>query len=298
MSGWRHERCSDCVAASPTTRVLTVQAFHTLLSVSIFHDYFEGGQAQQMVFRPDEETSQFLLRFGLPRRGDGHGFTLLAGTDQLDLLWSERLNENGAPRALVFELRCMDPACAYYTDTGDPPLPCRYEPDAQAPQTLVPTMPPMLGMASLRSRCDGPGMLLGEVALPFNPRNDTSADSWKAGLGTAYRLQFTARKTVWKYLLLGDWQEHQLRLVDLQSRIQFSAPAIEPLADGRSATVIRSTNPIQLQERPSVRFQLRDAASTPEKVLIPRLPAAEPHRLLREEIDGVATTVSELFVNR
>lgn len=164
-----------------------------------------------------------------------------------------------APQALCFTLSCEDPSFELYTEPGALPL----------------------------------------LALALFTDAARDEATWRAGLGGAIELQLQARRTVWKYLLLGDWQEHRLQLVDPAAEVQFEAPGAEALPDGRAAIVIRSRSALALAERSPYRFQLRDAASQPPKLLMPRLPVAAPRGLQRElRPQGGSTAVTEIFVSR
>lgn len=164
-----------------------------------------------------------------------------------------------APQALRFTLSCEDPGFALYTEPGELPL----------------------------------------LSLPLSEPAASDEARWRLGLGAQVELQLQARRTVWKYLLLGDWQEHCLQLVDPSTEVLFDAPGAEALPDGRAAIVIRSRSALALAERSPHRFQLRDAASQPPKVLMPRLPVAAPQGLQRElGPRGGSTAVTEIFVSR
>lgn len=151
-----------------------------------------------------------------------------------------------------------------------------------------------------------PATVLGDLMLPMTvpPGPDTRATDELEGTprhpapGMAWTLNIAARSTIWKYWLLGDWRDRELTLVDLTGQIEFAPPMSEALPDGRVATVIRSRTPIALRERPPHRFQLRDARSSPAKVLVPRMPIARPDGLGREWQSGDTHLVSEIFVSR
>jgi hypothetical protein len=164
-----------------------------------------------------------------------------------------------APQALRFTLSCADPGFALYTEPGELPT----------------------------------------LSLPlFGPAAGDEA-RWRLGLGAQTELQLQARRTIWKYLLLGDWQGHELQLLDPGAEVQFDAPDQETLPDGRAALVIRSRSALALAEHSPYRFQLRDAASQPPRLLMPRLPVAAPRGLQRELWpQGGSTAITEIFVSR
>lgn len=159
-----------------------------------------------------------------------------------------------APQALRFALHFSDPADALLTEAGDLP-------------TLV---------------------------LPLFATQPQDETQWRAGLGAEVRLQLQARRTVWKYLLLGDWQTQRPQLLDPRAEVEFEPAVSEALPDGRQALAIRSRSALALAEHSPHRFQLRDAASQPPRLLMPLLPVAGPRGLQRE----AGQTITEIFVSR
>lgn len=253
--------------------------YRLLTEVAVEHDYFADGRGRHMRFSPRARTARFLRRFELLVRSDGSSLRVFAEEDRLPLIWSER--SGGADAGVLqFDVRSADPASACYTagpapdealESGAPPVP-RLEPAES-----------VIGV-------------LATLAVPIDPSGAAGFDGWAAALGARYRLRLQSRSTTWKYLLIGAASGRKLSIVDQRGQIRFTEPAPEPLPGGREALAVRSDSPIALRERPAQRFELRDVTRSPERVLIPRLPAARPQRLWREA-DAGSTFVSEIFIN-
>jgi hypothetical protein len=258
-----------------------MQRYCSFAVVNVRHDYFADGNARGLIFRPHADTSAFLHRFAMMLRANGCSLSLSVADSQLQGIWSERMDE-GQPRTLRFDVYSGDAACAYYTETVSPAP--QAEADGIRPAPVLPVQP-------------APSAPLATVALPLDATGSDDFDLWTSALGTSYRLRMQSRSTIWKYLLIGDWRDRVLSIVDQRGEVSFSAPAWERLPDGQYALTVHSTSPIALRERPAQRFQLRDVTEEPERVLIPRLPGATPQRLWRETVHGEATTVSEIFVH-
>lgn len=163
--------------------------------------------------------------------------------------------EAGKPATLDFSLNCDDPAHLLYGDAAE--------------------LPPL--------------------SLPLFQHGSADFATWLHSPNRQQRLQLAARRTIWKYLLLGDWSGQQPELHDPLGLVQFEAATPLALGDGRSALAIRSGSALPLAERAVPRFQLRDANAHPPRLLMARLPVAAPGGLQREP-DG--TPVSEIFVSR
>lgn len=256
---------------------------HSLFaSVQVSHDYFFDGRGRDMLFRPHAETLAFLRRFDIRFFADAQGFSLSIDESQRAGIWSERMDDDGAPRLLRFDVRSADPYSVCYTGSVDiSPLATD---DDGAGASLLPVEP----------AADAP---LATIGLRLIPGAEGDVSAWAHAFGRVHRLHMRSRETIWKYLLIGEWRDRKLAVADQRGEMTFTAPVPEPLPDGRSALVVRSASPILLQERPVQRFQLRDVTDSPERILIQRLPGAVPQRLWREVVGGKPTMVSEIFVH-
>jgi hypothetical protein len=136
------------------------------------------------------------------------------------------------------------------------------------------------------------------LVLDLRPAAGQGFDAWQAGLGSTQWLHLRARRSIWKYLLVGDWQDHQLSLVDAEQQVAFRRDEPEQLSDGRQAQVFRSTRRLHLCERGTQRFELHDVGADPPRLLVPRLPLAAPRGLRCERRQGRKRPVSEIFFSR
>ena len=112
-----------------------------------------------------------------------------------------------------------------------------------------------------------------------------------------YFVSFRAKETIWKYYLLGEVAKEGLYIADLDDAIEFEPGEAETLSDTRPALTFRSKTYIALSERSQCRFQLRERNSGAGKVLIRRLPVASASQIGREVVEGLATPLSEMFIN-
>ena len=256
-------------------------AYRAFARVEVRHDYFADGSARHLRFVPHAATAVFLRRFDMPCRSDDR--SLLIGVEEAMLagIWSERQDDD-QPRELRFDIHWNDPACAYYTDAVIAPR--------EACNDDVPHVP-------LREPVVAFPTPLVTIGLPLLDDAQIDFETWRARPEARYRLDLSSRHTIWKYVFVGDWRGRSLAVVDVRDEVAFTAPVGETLPDGQAALVVHSASPIALRERPPQRFQLRDVTESPERVLISRLPGAQPQRLWREMLGGQPTIVSEIFVH-
>jgi hypothetical protein len=269
------------MASQPAAGRAGVLAYRLLATVHVTHDYFAGGRPPRMLFSPHAATAAFLRRFDMRMLADGPGFGIGVCDGQRANIWSERVDE-GAPRALCFDVRSADPEGAYYTEAVTA--------SAQAAGDGV-RVPPLLPVEPSASAP------LATLALPLNPGPADDFASWDAAACVSYRLCLRSPATIWKYVLAGDWQGRKLAVVDPRGEVAFTPPASECMPDGSTALATYSSVPIALRERPAQRFQLHDVTDVPGRILMPRLPGARPRGRWREMQGSAPVAVSEIFVH-
>lgn len=258
--------------------------FRMLMRLEVRHGFFSDGFARSLVFKAHAGTMTFLKRFGAIVRHDDHSLAVGVDDSQLAGMWSERMDRD-EPRLLRFDLHCGDPVHGYYTA----PVTTSGEPEDDG------AVAANLDLSVVESGRVNPP--LATLALPLVPDALDNLDAWSSAPDTRYRLRLRSPRTIWKYVLTGDWQDRELSIVDSRGDVEFTAMKRETLPDGQAVLVTRSTSPIELQERPPQRFQLHDVTTSPERTLISRLPGAAPQRLWRETVEGAPTVVSEIFVH-
>lgn len=154
------------------------------------------------------------------------------------------------------------------------------------------TAPELDGVLDARERLAPP---LAVVTLHVNPRE--VADAARV---PSYYFAFRARRTVWKYYVLGATQkEAALSIRDPDGTVEFVAGTGSPerLGNDRSAVTLLSNSPIALRERPNQRFQLRSNTPDGGKVLVRRLAVPSPRQLAKEIVNGREVAVSEIYIN-
>jgi hypothetical protein len=137
------------------------------------------------------------------------------------------------------------------------------------------------------------------LGIALGDASDESA--WLAGLGRRWTLQWHSRRSIWRYWLLGDWEEPVLTIVDTRGSREFDALGLTLIDASQSllAHCFRSRTPLALSDRAPTGLQLRaglSAAAT--RVAISQLPAPRPTALQYESGPNGRRAVSEIFVSR
>lgn len=273
-------------------------AFQPLFSLEVEHSYFPGGVCRGLKLTPTPATQRLIGRAGGLLRHTDRGLFVAC-----DVNMSLALGRLAEQSELVFHFRGHGPDARFanYTegDFGSQQSLRVFHTQGTArgddgrwrlkADTLPLDAPEFDGVLSAQGRRVPPHFI---VRL--------SLDAEALDVPRRYVCRLEARATVWKYCLFGELAEEPdaLQVVDLGQSLRFGPPVDERLPDGRPMLVVRSAEPITLQERSSQRFQLRRAgAAGADKVLVKRLPVASPSQLNRETLGGVPTWVSEIYVH-
>lgn len=281
-----------------------------LCRVTVAHDFYAGGAGPGFDFVPAAPTAALVERLGLLVRQDGAAVHVFYDGDRRDALQGELAR--GAACRLTFAAAARDRAFTYVT------TPAVQRPDAilffrspgRTPRRARGPLPLHAGevagdadfrpLAPVLARVTGGRREWGRrpdfvVTLAVRAR-DVAADGDPAG-GAAYTIRFDARRTVWKYYLLGAAASRTPRIVDASGEIDFEFVGPAALPGRRTALAFRSTSPIALRDRYDLKFQLRDSGAGGGKVLIRRLPGPAVEQFGKDTINGQDTIVSEIYVN-
>lgn len=252
--------------------------FAPLIRLDVVHDYFADPARLVLDFQPDARTAEWLEAAGCVMRADENRLYVFYDAEARGGVTGRE------PTELRFDVTADDPLFVEFTADwpgGGPGAPWIRGEDAKVGKDGVWRLVPEAGS---QQAVAPPGV---HFRLSFPVGGPAAA-------GRRYRLDLASRATAWKYILLDDWGAVTPVVVDPARLVSFSAAAPEPIADGRPALAITSTEAIPLSDRPAQRFQLRaDGADTP---LIDILPAAAPGRLGLDGPAAKSRMVSEIYV--
>jgi len=261
-----------------------MSGYDTLFTLDVLHPYFSDAARLRLRFQPDAATRAWLERTGCIVRTSSNQLRVHYETAR-DGPRREVADGDG-PVDLRFAVRAVDPRFGQYTD-GLPPM-------SEPPLTLW-------GGDAAK---DGDGWRMKPSAKrvlvwPEGRRPDfvvaLPVDTKAIDARRAYNVPLQSRATLWKYLLLGDWNGSLPQVVDPDKAMRFEPGPDEVLADGRTAKVIRAADPIPLAERFDQRFELH-AGGKPGRVIVKRLPVPGAANLSRDPAG--ASFISEIFVQR
>ena len=274
--------------------------YELLCGLAVEHQFFSRGDGPAFDFAPTAETAHVLNRIGLVVKDEPAGIRVFADELQRDALRHATASE---PIALTFIVRARDPLFQYITA---PPVQRHdrvlfFESAAGQPATANPVLLHDGAVAGDRDFRALPFVKQRAGVPPqreWAPRPDFVVSLRIGGdRAVQYGIRFDARRTVWKYYLLGPAASRAPLIVEAGGQIDFELVGHESLPGRAPALVYRSRTPIALRDRYDFKLQLRDSVERGGRVIIRRLPAPAVHQFGKDSIDGQDTIVSEIFVN-
>lgn len=276
-------------------------SYRPLFTVGVEHAYFADGTMREVDFVPCSATARMVASTGVVVKPLRSGIGVLYEAERLAAL---RMHVDDGKERVRFVFKCYakDKSFGSYTK---PPVPkdgrilcfgnagtdgdllTRQAEASEADYAEVDALVAH-GILGERERRILPDFVVMVEVKVGEADVDTSP---------AFRVRFGARQSFWKYNLLGKMNRSDVRIVDLDNKVEFAPCGEVTLPEDRKAQVFRSTTRIPLSERSTCRFQLRERDRHGDRVLVKRLPVAAESRLGAEVIDGKTEIVFENYVN-
>lgn len=283
-----------------------------LFNIAVAHRYFSQGVCPCLDFVPTLQTRRLMQNSGVlvHRRADGIGLSYDQDREEVLRLYDE---DSEQPLCFAFKVYAEDPDFRSYTEPfraaidtllyfdngGDSPAQentIRLHGDEYVSKIDLVALdaPQLMDVLSQQERLLPPICV---VKIFAREGRRSRLDAWLRPEPFTYHLSFQARRTVWKYYLLGEAAAQEAFIVDTDGHIQFEALGRIALSDARRSLAYQTTQSIPLSQHYDFRFQLKTQSQEGEKVLIKRLPLACVSRSGKEEVAGQGQVVSEIYVN-
>lgn len=307
-------------------------AFYSpLFSIRVEHAFWEQGTTA-LTCAPTPQTADWMRRRDFLVRPQRNGLAVFCETARRRLLLDDCLP--GAV-SLAFKWYAQDPLFSQYTlplpseqacvpylrsgeavedrdgDAPDAPISAAPRdrrrlhagPSVDAQRMLAVTEPALARHLDARDLLRKP-VLVAEIDPADHVVGHTAGEHAQAGMDEVnvdYYARFSVRKSIWKYYLIDQPGSHadagSLAVVDLDDAVRFVAAEPELLPGNRRALVFMSDGEIDMQQKYTQRFQLREQGGMGERVLIRRLPNADVSKVTQETIGSRAALVSEIYIN-
>lgn len=275
--------------------------FSPLFTLGIEHSFFVDGMMRGVDFAPSPATASVIRSVGLMVKHIDNGIAVFCADDRLQAL---RLHAQDGAETLSF---------AFVARVGDKNF-------SNYTHPLIPREGKVLCFSNagrgndLLTKCDEASEedcrdvaalvedgVLNErerwVLPDFVVLLEVKVDPGGAGQARDFCIRFGARKSFWKYYLLGKVGRDSARIVDLDSKVEFESRGEVVLPGNRRSQLFISTSRVSLAEKSQHRFQLRESDRQGDRILVRRLPVASESRLGLEVIDGKREIVFENYVN-
>ena len=286
--------------------------YQTLFDIQIAHDYFVGELCACLEYIPTDTTVRIMRNTGLVMRKSNHGFWVAFDRDYRDAMQLQ-LAETGEGLDLVFKVYTTDPQFRTYTEPFSEStqgvlyftnriMPSSANHKARLHAGKVVSTEDFLEVEAeeLQGVLDRKDRLIPPVSvirIHADQRSNPLFDKKNNAKSPSFTVQFTARRTYWKYFLQGNKADVDAFIFDPDGRVEFDATGPDRLADGSSVLTYRSKQSIPMNERFDFRFQLKQRKNGIDKVLYKQLPFARAGQTGKEVVAQQAIAVSEIYIN-
>lgn len=282
-----------------------------LFSIEIEHSFYTGVALPALQYVATEPSAALIRRRGLLVRSIACGLAVFydsgqplsagadADTDADDAAMlafkvsfcDPHFNRYTLPSATADALLYFDSELAQVEEDGRRRLHPREFADDEALQAArVPSL--------VAQHLDKPDLLMKPgFVLAIGLADEAAGSAAAPATACRYVLRFAANKSIWKYYFVSDAEAGAIAIVDLDNEIRFVAGDPVNLPGNRRALVFLTEVEIEMRQRYSQRFQLREQSGMGERVIIKRLPHANAGRVSREFVHEKAALVSEIYIN-
>ncbi|WP_292996467.1 hypothetical protein [Nitrosomonas sp.] len=283
--------------------------YRPLLSVTVEHAYFLGGNCKTLEFVPTNSCAALLRKAGLLLKSSESGVAIYFDEEKIDILRLHAEDEF----ALVFKVFSKDSNFFRYTTPGAPPdntillLNNQHITLDPTDKQMLHNGPNVTDEALIDSKADQLEGILDRkdylVKPAFIVQMFVTADAQglcSEKLDVAARkfyIRFTTNQSFWKYYISGDLSKRNVYIADLDNVVQFNNAGSILLPGHREAILLQSSVAIPMQEQHHHRLQLRESGNMGDKVLIKRLPNASVNQIYGEMMSGKMENVSEIYIN-
>lgn len=261
--------------------------FQLILSVNVFHSYFEQHVCHCLEFTATAGTQQILNRFGFKIRKRTNGFDLFSSSAQPMGQFFQYITQTANCNAFDFEINTNNPAFGLFTE-----LPVNWIGE------LIYTSNHYSGtdkdtaiQLAVSYSENKSSAVLGKLTLNFDDILQSPNQSGR----TSFDLVFQARATQWQYFVINK-SSVQLDdpVVSGKGSVEFGKAQQVTTEAGESALLFSSgKHLIPLSEHPVYSFDLLSQSSgaatgkkpASPKVIVKGLPNPDPHRIGRVEGD-------------
>jgi len=270
--------------------------YRRIASVFFFHEYYSNKVCRDLLIRPDLDTQMKMQSFGILMNKDNNGFILA-----MDL--SKNFNHKifSGILELRYQFRIENP---YFVNFTEIPFEVDqyfvFEPESNKKTGFLHSGKYVSESCIRKSNEDG---LKGHIQLILNINDEWFGKEMDEDLAPfEYVINFDKRACHWHYLLdMKNGSRDAMESFTIvpknihSAEFEFEAP--EYISNGMRTGIIRlkSKNPIPLEEKPKVLFELKRMALPGVQVPYSRvLPNGSPRNLRFSELNN--QYITEIFV--
>lgn|GEM_PF-5027865 len=279
--------------------------FEIFFTVEIRHAYFDDRLCGPLTLSPVNETRMLLDKTGMLFKPEGGRIVVFYDKTRLDTM-KMYMDDPFDPFCFYFTGQISDSVFFNYTEniegppetvlflstrSGNPDACCLTRTSHVSLEDHTAASDPVVAAAmagSIKRRSP-----LCVIGLFPDPNAGILFSKPGQALGQTFYATFAARKTRWKYLVLG--KSDTVQVVDRDGKIRFEKTEPPDLPVNSAVQAFISDQPIPLTQNGQTNFALKDEMSG--ALIIKRLPPASPNTLFKSKSPGTAGYISEIFIN-
>ena len=265
--------------------------FNSIFSIQVFHEYFEKGSCNCLVFQPNRSTANLMNRYAFKINQNRNGFQFYSSTSKSITAYLNYIEANTQQDFFEFDITSTDSNFTVFTA-----LPTNWIGQFVYTSSNVHNENEKLILKADSSPNSTPNSI-GSVKIHFQ---DLIALLNKT-IECSYTITFESRATQWRYYIINK-SEIQLNnpVIVSKTPIAFEEVTTVTLQNGNKALLFSSgENLMKMSEIAKYKFDLVDKSNTTNqtgKIIFKGLPNPSPKKIGLEEEDGKKIVTSPMYV--
>ncbi|MFT5890101.1 MAG: hypothetical protein ACI9Y7_000190 [Dokdonia sp.] len=263
-----------------------------LFSIGVEHTYYADGICKDLQYTPSLETQKLMNRYSLYLQTIPEGFSFYTTTDQSITDFLKYIKTTDDATSFSFDVTSMNQDFTVFTDYPITSVGAFYFDSVNT--TIIG------GSTVLNGVFEPSSMSL--VSFTITIDYDAIIRFRESGNNPRYSIQFTSRKTQWRYYIINNSNQHFEKLeIQSNSDIQFEDPIEVTLPNNTIALLFSSGSvKIPLEENPTHTFNLvatkTSLGNTRTQVIIQGLPIAKSNSIETYTEGDTTYVASPLYI--
>ncbi|WP_445455539.1 hypothetical protein [Flavobacterium sp. HNIBRBA15423] len=265
--------------------------FNIVFSIQVFHEYFEKGICNCLVFQPNRNTANLINRYGFKINKNENGFHFYSNTTKDITTYLTYIEANTQQNFFEFDITATDSNFTVFTE-----LPTNWIGQFVYTSSNVGNENEKLVLTA-DSSSSASSVSIGSLKIYFRDLIALINKTTECN----YAITFESRATQWRYYIINK-SEVSLNNPEIVSKnpIHFEQAVTVTVQNGRKALLFSSgENFMKMSKIAKYKFDLVDKSNTTNqtgKIIFKGLPNPSPKNINLEEENGKKIVTSPMYV--